>query len=262
MVPKSVLVLTLILFLSTVNGLEPVRAEDKQFPFSALIIVNNKNSADILDETYCSGALLSDRFVLTPKFCVDKTDTYQIKLGPVRNGEKTDYTYDHVISTKPFFSTQYVVDRNDDDALALIYLDPKCDFTHYIQPIQYTNVDNVTDWLSVSGYFNHDRLDVLELRYLGMERVQDDACKAIYPKIDIEAVMCARGNLIDDKRGNFCRSSAGSVLANDKRVLIGLSVYQNHSIIYNNYPCEQSQVFARISLLSSWIQDILERTPS
>lgn len=95
-----------------------------------------------------------------------------------------------------------------------------------------------------------------------MERVQDDACKEIYPNVDIEALMCARSTVIDDVSGDFCLASEGSVLTNEKRVLIGLSVFQNHSIIYNNFPCERSQLFARISLFSSWIHDILERTPS
>lgn len=249
MLLKRVLMLTLLEILSTVNGMEPIRAENKQFPFSALISVNETH--------YCSGVLLSNRFVLTLKVCVIDAEKLQIKLGPVRNGQRTDYTYDHIIPTRSFYSTQYVVNRNEDEALALIYLEPKCNFTHDIQPILYTGTSNLSYWYSASGYFNTDGLDVVDLRTTEMELVQDDACKELYPNIDIEALICARGIL----GGNFCLSSAGSALIDEKRTLVGLAFFHDNSIRDGVKVCERSVILARVSFFSAWIHDILERTP-
>lgn len=185
-------VVTLLLSLSTVCGEKPARIEDKSFPFTALITVNTmETSVQKFNEAHCSGALLSDTFVITAKVCIDKFDEFRIRLGPVRNGNKTAYSYDHLISTRPYFSTQYSTVGEADQALALIYLNPKCIFTLDMQPVQYRCARNVSNWLVMSGFEVNQALEAMEPQWLQIEPIGDEMCKETIPK-SISMLLCAQ----------------------------------------------------------------------
>lgn len=245
MLPKGVpIIITLpLLFASIAKGDDGLSAEKRQFPFSALIVVNYNNSINNLGEWNCSGALISDTFVITAGLCVEGIQKFRIKLGDKEvtrdNANETEFVYDHVIYTKPIFSVDHVV--------ALIALNPICNLSSEIQPVRIpVNPPNVNNWLIVTGW-NVNKANDLERQWLPMRVIRNADCKVAYPAIDLNSVMCARGDEVDGKYHSLC-GSLGSALVAENNTLLGISIWQMTS------PCKSApQIFARIKWFNPWI---------
>ncbi|KAG4068355.1 hypothetical protein HA402_007875 [Bradysia odoriphaga] len=249
MLLKGVPITALLLFVSIGRGDDGFKAEKRQFPFSALIVANYNNSIiNNLGEWDCSGALISDKFVITAGLCVEGVQKFRIKLGErgeVRDNED-EYVYDHIIHTKPIYSINHIV--------ALIALNPMCNLTPEIQPVRIpVNPSNVNNWLIVAGW-NANNDNDLELQWLPMRVISDADCKAVYPAIDMSTVICARTDEINGKRRSLC-GSLGAVLVAENNTLLGISIWQISS------PCQDGpQIFARIKWFNPWISAAFEIT--
>lgn len=258
MLLKSASIYTVFLFLSTVGGIWNGRpATINRFPYAALIIANYNTTINDLGEWDCSGALISDMFVITAAFCVKGIQKFRIKLGAHYNGHLTetvfdnfDYVYDHTMWSKPYYAKAIANSTNE---LAMIALKPRVNFTPQIQPVtlpsplQY-NVTHSNYSTLAAGWGLNER-NKQDLQWLRMRTISDSDCSRQYPGIDIRTMLCAQGDEIDGRRGVVCRD-VGAPLALDNFTLIGISLYTR--------PCNEEgpELFARIDWFVDWIRRV------
>lgn len=198
----------------------------------------------------CSGTLLSVKYVITAGLCVDGAQKFRIKLGPlhiynnITDDNRLLYVYDNIMTTTVAYSDTF--------AVALITLNPKCTFTHEVQPATLFSgtfkPDFVNDSAVVSGWSeNKDRQARLE--WLPVKIMSDGDCLASHVAININVTMCATGYKKEYNRiPSICRN-LGAAMIGDNNTLIGVSTKN----------CEEgSQIFARISWFKTWIEECLK----
>lgn len=238
-------VFTVFLLLSITRGFG-MRAENKQFPFSSLIVTNYNTTSSNINEWICSGAVMSDKFVLTAGLCIKGVKKFRVKLGAINVGSsdynyKLEYTYDHVMWTDP------LINRD----LALIRINPRCTFTPDIQPViqpVYLSTYKANDSGIVAGW-GEIRTDQHELHWTPA-RVVDNVrcCSCRNPGIDNNVTICAERDDIDEITGSIICTDAGSSLLDQTGTLMGISLQSCRS--------GEPQLFAKIGWYYSWMSNV------
>lgn len=240
---KSAPIFTVFLFLATARGFHhEMRAENKQFPYAALIYpIYNTTILNHTGDGNCSGAVVSDHFVMTTGLCIKGTETFRIQLGAisVENSTNYKYKYDHLMHAVPKYSLL--------KELALIKLSPRCTFTAYIQPVTLPiDLPHYPNYAIVAGWGgNREDSQQLELQWSDVETVSEADCREAYPSIYVGNTVCAQLRKIDGKGGNICVNH-GSLLVRDDDMLIAIADRSCRE--------ESPQMFIRIRWFTEWIE--------
>lgn len=274
MLLKTISILLLFLFLSTTNGSKNIefhrgmyysRSDTDTvtpFPYSAWIMTWHKppdaHYYQAETELFCSGALVSEKYVITGGKCAHQAVRFRIKLGPTYISECNTiaYNYDEIMETKPIFSERSFV--------ALIPLNPKCTINKHIKPATLPtlpwNARRSNNKAVAVGFDEIDK-DKFVLKWLRMETLSTDDCWLTYPTIFINAVVCAKEDGMEREISEESRilgemglcNTIGTALVAEDKTLIGISLST----------CDQSlpgpQIYGHISWFKDWISEQIRK---
>uniref|UniRef100_A0A2C9GW82 Peptidase S1 domain-containing protein n=1 Tax=Anopheles farauti TaxID=69004 RepID=A0A2C9GW82_9DIPT len=229
-------------------------AGPSQFPFMAGILISGTN-----ERSFCAGALISRRFVLTAAACVVGTNTFTVLLGaadmtrieqiiPVLNIPS------HII-VHPGYSS--LLNRDD---IALLQLSHEADLTPNVQlinlPRRYHEAFTFNDWsATVAGWGNtgnrdNEPIPLQQLLYVAGSVVSNFVCGISHSFIRDNNICTSTDN------GGPCNGDEGGpvwITEGGDRFVIGV-----HSFHYDGlFGCDRgrSSVHTRVTQYLTWIQD-------
>ncbi|XP_041768888.1 collagenase-like [Anopheles merus] len=224
-----------------------------QFPFMAGILISGTN-----ERSFCAGALISRRFVLTAAACIVGTNTFTVLLGasdmtrieqiiPVLNIPS------HII-IHPGYSA--LLNRDD---IALLQLSRDADLTPNVQvvnlPRRYHTAFTFNDWsATVAGWGNtgnrdNEPIPLQQLQFATGSVVSNFVCGISHSFIRDGNICSSTDN------GGPCNGDEGGpvwVTEGGDRFLIGV-----HSFHYDGlFGCDRgrSSVHTRLTEYLDWIQ--------
>lgn len=237
-------------------------AREGQFPYQVQFRVE---VSDIYNGPFCSGALISNQWILSAYHCFSKDQlppkhiTYSVYLGSVDSISnqstmlKIDGYFQHPNSS---FTNKY---KNYSADIILLKLANPVTLSEHIQPIRLPDKVLAEDYFDgksavVSGFGLTETRNVSKvLLYANVTVISNKKCAKIFPEDPyMDETICTSPG---DQGENPCNGDSGSPLAADvdgKPVLIGIV-----SRVQDNDVCgvKPSPVrYVRISHFLNWIQ--------
>ncbi|KAK4879344.1 hypothetical protein RN001_007490 [Aquatica leii] len=186
-------------------------ASPGQFPWQALV-----KSVAGWGDSYCGGALINDRWVLTAAHCLTGSIKVVVKLGALRSSAVPES------GTVTIDNTEYLVHEYYDyqdlsNDIGLVYLKTQVEFTDKIQPIDLGPKlsANVTVRVSGWGYTYDNGYISPRLQYVDLTSISNQDCEKEYGTLH-KSVVCCKGEKIE----STCTGDSGSpvVLKNNDEV--------------------------------------------
>lgn len=251
-------VVTFQLFLATRAIYDGRRVKISDIPYIVLI----KNA-----EIFCSGALISNRHILTAAHCLRKSKTVTVTIGTSNyfvNKEKNPYTM-VIKSNKTWMHEKFSLPSAVYD-IGVIELPRNVSFSRSIQPIKIStkkNVENDINDLEVVlagfGYPENSVGPSTFLLYARMKLISLQECRK-YKEYFIEDLnqdhIC-----MSSIRGQACDGDSGSpVISTKTRELIGIISYvkdaeKGMDISFNDCEAIVPAVATRTSSYLNWISE-------
>lgn len=243
----SILTVLLFLFLSTTSS-APGDDLGRLFKWSALIFTKFENVT--LNETsYCNGAYIGTRHVITSGKCVSGINKFKVRLGPHYAQYGVDIYVLEFIYEKIINNNGLQKSLSMDRKLALIKLDenPSSPSFSYIEPIilppqptPYQLNDTIDTAVEANWILNED--GTIEQQWV-------DVTLLLCPAANIQKELCSAGQNVGEKNRNLC-PKIGNPLVTGARTLIGIGSLETCA---DNGP----QTFIRIDGYLEWIEYFL-----
>lgn len=218
-------------------------AADNEFPFMAFLGYPVEHEGKIFYEGKCSGALVSDKYVITASHCIpDEKKPELARFGSNwANATKDDIGVQLTKIKKTFKHPDYTPKSHLND-IALLELETPVKFTKSVSPIcLYTKIDDdgglkvMTEGWGRTDPESFDSLS-LNLQKVQLQTVKTSECSAAFAKVVSKkfegifpSMLCVTGATTKTGiRGDTCAGDGGSavqLISEDKYHLIGVNSF-------------------------------------
>lgn len=227
-------------------------ARRNQFPYQVALVLSLPNNF----QTFCSGSILNNHFILTAAHCVAGVTRIDITAGVHNINDRSDGEYRTAVSPR-----NTLIHRNfDPDSLendiALIWVSDRITYSNRIQPIalpsrQFERNQFVGIISTVSGWgkYSSEHSDLsAELRFVNLPIISNSQCMRTYGHFVQPTNICGSGA---NGRSSCPGDSGGPVVTqiNGRLVQIGIVSF-GAGACGAGFPVG----FARVTSFLDWIE--------